>query len=69
MKNTRRLMERRGVILYLWRGLYILYYLYNIEKKLHNFVELSVPNLLVLFFQSILALFYSIFVPPFHVHF
>jgi hypothetical protein len=23
MKNTRRLMERRGVIPYLWRGLYI----------------------------------------------
>jgi hypothetical protein len=23
MKNTRHLMERRGVIPYLWRGLYI----------------------------------------------
>ena len=23
MKNTRRLMERRGVIPYLWRGLYL----------------------------------------------
>jgi hypothetical protein len=29
MKNTRRLMERRGVIPYLWRGLYVIYSTYQ----------------------------------------
>jgi hypothetical protein len=36
MKNTRRLMERRGVIPYLWRGLYCMEIK---EEKLYTHVS------------------------------